>query len=736
MSHWLRRCGLVALAFSSIGLGFGLYSPSLSRAADDTTVLASIDQRESEAADALKQGHFDQVSALLNQAATLANDYKVKSLADAAAAFRDQEKTFSKQRDEDFQKNIKDVHLLLDNHQDSYAVDVLTQAYVRAPDPDAFRKEKWVDDLIQSAAAEAAKAESNAQYITELRIYSDLAGVDQYEPKWKEALKEATRRIRLLMVYSPDQFKSMEKAEVATRKPADLLLHPTPQPAKEEDPLANADNPDFKLDWHDAVRGASMDLLLDTLSFAQRDYFRDVPMKTLMAGGIDALRMVGTTQGLEAAFPNLADSAKKNEFIVALDHADTLAATINNDNEDAVVHDILSQLITANRHTLELPDEVFVTEFTDGTLNKLDMFSNMFWPYEVPELMQMTQGELIGVGIQIDVGLDGNLHVVSPLEDSPALKAGIRAGDIVTRIDGKDARGISINQAVKNITGPENTFVVLTVRSPDGTIKSHTIERKKINVVSVKGYVHKPGGGWSYFIDDQNKIAYVRITQFTAKTTGELLDAMDTIQQQGARGLIIDLRHNPGGLLTSAIEVASQFIRKGVIVSTHPDRETENRPTVADAQPDAETTDIPLTVLVDQYSASASEIVSGALKDHGRATIVGQRTYGKGSVQNVIPLADKNAYLKLTTAHYYLPSGRCLHREDNSTVWGVDPDVKIELTPEQMQAAFDARTDMEVLRDNDVPSTQPTKPTDLLSADPQLAGALLAVKLKMAGVSL
>jgi carboxyl-terminal processing protease len=455
-----------------------------------------------------------------------------------------------------------------------------------------------------------------------------------------------------------------------------------------------------------------------------------------MDGGIDELRAMATTKGLEATFTDLADANKKQEFMAALDHAQAAAETINSDNEDTVVHNILSDLVKADHDTVNFPDDVFVTEFTDGTLGKLDMFSNMIWPYEMPDFLQMTQGELIGVGIQIEIGLDGNLHVVSPLEDSPALKAGIRAGDVVTRIDGKDAHGITINEAVKNITGPEHTFVVLTVRSPDGTVKSHSIERSVINVVSVKGYVHKPGGGWNYFIDEKNKIAYLRITNFTAKTTSELIDAMDTIQQQGARGLIIDLRHNPGGLLTAAVEVSSQFVRKGVIVSTHPDRDTENRPTVADAEPDAETTDIPLTVLVDQLSASASEIVSGALKDHGRATIIGERTFGKGSVQNVIPLADKTACLKLTEAHYYLPSGRCLHREDNSTVWGVDPDVKIELTPEQMQAAFDARTDMEVLRDGDAPaSTQPSK-TDLLAADPQLNGALLVTRLKVAGVSL
>ena len=141
-----------------------------------------------------------------------------------------------------------------------------------------------------------------------------------------------------------------------------------------------------------------------------------------------------------------------------------------------------------------------------------------------------------------------------------------------------------------------------------------------------------------------------------------------------------------------------------MIVSTRPDRETGNQPTVAVAKPDDGDTDLPLIVLVNQYSASASEIVSGALKDHQRAMLVGERTFGKGSVQMLFPLADRSAYLKLTTSHYYLPSGRCIHREENSTEWGVDPDVTIEMTPEQMRAAIDARQELDVLRANAAPA--------------------------------
>jgi carboxyl-terminal processing protease len=228
------------------------------------------------------------------------------------------------------------------------------------------------------------------------------------------------------------------------------------------------------------------------------------------------------------------------------------------------------------------------------------------------------------------------------------------------------------------------------------------------------------------------------------------------------KGIILDLRANPGGLLTAATEVSDKYLREGVIVSTHADRETPNGPTIATAKGDDTDNDkTPLVVLVNQYSASASEIVSGALKDDHRAIIVGERTFGKGSVQMLFPLANRSAYLKLTTSHYYLPSGRCIHREENSTEWGVDPDVTVEMTPEQMGAAQDAREDMDVLRDVNAPPAEgedaklkdvapavadaagtPAPPTtqktkkDLLAQDPQLSAALLVLRLESLGAHL
>jgi carboxyl-terminal processing protease len=209
--------------------------------------------------------------------------------------------------------------------------------------------------------------------------------------------------------------------------------------------------------------------------------------------------------------------------------------------------------------------------------------------------------------------------------------------------------------------------------------------------------------------------------------------------------MILDLRDNPGGLLVAAIDVCDKFLDGGVIVSTRPDRVTQNDPTINSAKPDRNEFRKPLVVLVNQYSASASEIVSGALHDDHRAILVGERTFGKGSVQMTFPLSDGSARLKLTTSHYYLPSGRCIHREENSTTWGVDPDVEVQMTPEQINNVFIARRNLDVLRDASA-TTQPadskvaaapaTQPADLLTVDPQLSAAVLVLRLEIAGATL
>ena len=262
---------------------------------------------------------------------------------------------------------------------------------------------------------------------------------------------------------------------------------------------------------------------------------------------------------------------------------------------------------------------MLVSEFADGAFAELDPFSSMIWPTDVEEFRKTTSGEFSGVGIQIQSDDDGSLKVVSPLEDSPAYRSGIKAGDIITQINGKNAKGISLNQAVKTITGETGTTVVLTVKSPDGTIKDHKIRRETIHVASIKGYLHKPGGGWDWFVDPEQKIAYMRLTNFTQDTSKELEKAVAAIQQAGGRGDHPGPAVQPRRPADGGHRSLRQVPHGGVIVSTHPDRETGNAPTIARAKKDDDDCTLPLVVLVNQYSASASEIVSGALKDQHRA---------------------------------------------------------------------------------------------------------------------
>jgi len=746
------------------------------RAGDPPTtgpVVAS-DQLETQAFAALRSGNFDTGNDLLGQAAKLSTDPKVAQMHEWTSQFEDQLKVFAGERHKAYDKAVDDVKKLLANGHQDYALDFANRAQLLSDDKQAFHDLPWMKELTANGIKHAAEYEAADEWYKAMRLYSDLAAVEPASKEWKEKLKSVTRRVRLLAMYAPDQLKQIQSEDVKERDAVDALLNPSTQPATK--PIAAtqpAQNDNFKTDWHDSLKGVKMEMLINTMHDAFSDYYRDVNYKGLMLGGLDAVDAVVNTHGLEKTFPGLADAGKRADFQKYLDNWKTQAAKSTAENEADLITQLLSDdkdgILAENARTVQLPDEVVISEFTDGSLATLDPFSNLIWPGDVPEFTKATQGEFSGIGVQILPEDNGDLRIVRPLPDSPAERAGIRAADVISKINGKSAKGITSDEAVKNITGPSGTMVNLTIRSPDGTIKNVDVRREKIKVESVEGYVRKDGAKWNYYIDPTNKIAYMRITSFSSFTVKELHAAIDSMGDD-VNGIIIDLRGNPGGLLQAAIGVCDEFLKEGVIVSTHPDRETRNGPTMATAKDDGNEFTKPLVVLVNQYSASASEIVSGALKDDHRAILVGQRTFGKGSVQQIFTL-DDDAILKLTTAHYYLPSGRCIHREENSTEWGVDPDVTVEMTPEQMRAAQDAREEMELGPASTAPaSTMPsevinttttgpanhetftiagTQPTTqmagattqpahktLLEADPQLAAGLLVIRLELQGAHL
>lgn len=295
-----------------------------------------------------------------------------------------------------------------------------------------------------------------------------------------------------------------------------------------------------------------------------------------------------------------------------------------------------------------------------GMLRELDPHTNFMPPEIFKDFESETSGEFGGLGIEISLQ-NGVLTIISPIEDAPAWKAGIKAGDKIVAIDGVSTKGLSLVEASQMMRGKKGSKIVLTiVRDGEDAPKPITIVRGSVKIKSVK------------YTDLGEGYAYIKVTSFIENTAKDLEKAIETHAKSNKNkvaGVLIDLRRNPGGLLDQAIKVSDMFLKEGVIVSTI--GRNKNEKEVAKASGKGSFTDVPLVVLVNEYSASASEIVSGALQDNNRALIVGQRTFGKGSVQSVIKLGDGSG-LKLTVARYYTPSGTSIQAE------GIHPDIEIE----------------------------------------------------------
>ncbi len=298
-----------------------------------------------------------------------------------------------------------------------------------------------------------------------------------------------------------------------------------------------------------------------------------------------------------------------------------------------------------------LPDSALVERTLSGLLGELDPYSQFLDRAEYTNLRIGTSGTYHGLGIVISLR-DGFLTVISPIEGTPAYRMGIMAGDRIIAIDDQTTEGISLNDAVDKMRGPKGSKVKLTVaRGRDFRRIDYEVVRDVIELKSIP-----------YTFVDSDGIGYIRISQFSEDTAHGLDKALSTIEQAGARGLLIDLRANPGGLLTQAVEVSERFVGNGkVVVETRGRQRNQNRAYKSQARKVHDK--IPVVVMVDGGSASASEIVAGALQDWDLGLIVGTTTFGKGSVQTVIDLSDGSA-LKLTTARYYTPSGRSIHRDE------------------------------------------------------------------------
>jgi carboxyl-terminal processing protease len=326
---------------------------------------------------------------------------------------------------------------------------------------------------------------------------------------------------------------------------------------------------------------------------------------------------------------------------------------------------------------VEKPDDSKLVESAiNGMLAGLDPHSSYMDPKSFRDMQVQTRGEFGGLGIEVTME-DGLVKVVAPIDETPAAKAGVMANDIITHLDNEAVQGLTLNQAVDKMRGPVNTKIKLTImrKGADKPIEV-TIVRDIIRVKSVR---------WR---PQDSDIGYIRVTQFNEQTTDGLKQAITELNAQlGAdkiKGYVLDLRNNPGGLLDQAISVSDTFLEKGEIVSTRGRNPEETQR--FNARPGDLIKNKPLIVLINGGSASASEIVAGALQDQKRATLIGTRSFGKGSVQTIIPLGGGNGALRLTTARYYTPSGHSIQAT------GITPDIEVlQDVPDNLKAQTDSK---------------------------------------------
>jgi carboxyl-terminal processing protease len=385
-----------------------------------------------------------------------------------------------------------------------------------------------------------------------------------------------------------------------------------------------------------------------------------------------------------------------------------------------------------DRNYIEAVDDRKLFEAAmSGMVSSLDEHSGFVTPEETEQFNATLNQQFGGVGIEVSLDpKTKSIIVMSPLVGKPAYRAGVRAGDRIIKINGQSTEGFELQDAVKVMRGPLGESVTVTVIHEGETEPvDYQMVRETIQVESVLGDTRAEDGSWNFLLPGHEGIAYIRLTNFGEHTVDELAAVVDQLRQNKLKGVILDLRNNPGGLLPAAKGVCELFLPTGkeiVEIRTRGGHVEERLV----AESDNPLLDVPLVVMVNHYSASASEIVAACLQDDERATIVGDRTWGKGTVQRVIPVEGGRSILKLTTATYWRPSNQNIHRlsEDvpESAEWGVKPDEgwNVPTTDEELAAWFEMRRQRDVFRDQSDDEAEAIE-----KLDKQLAKALEAVKL-------
>jgi len=580
---------------------------------------------------------------------------------------------------QDFDKYVGYAQARIGRKEYRYALDWALMANDCAPDHEAFLKSDWLQSLVNDALAKAEEYRKEADWRKCWHIYSALAVLYEHEPRYQEL-----------------------EAEVETLLRLDFLF-------------------DEKNDWQERLEKVQWADADEALEHIEAWYVEPPDFKKIAESGLRQLLLLAESKAAQKTFEGLGNEFDRKDFedrVRERLEQVRVAPTLSRRETAEIFERVVKKI---NDQTVRLPRELVVSELMRGGLEPLDEYTSIIWPLAADEFDKHTRGDFIGVGISIIKNRLDEIEVVTPLEDTPAYEAGVQAGDIIVKVDGNSLEGYSLNKVVDTITGPKDTQVTLTIRR-DSDELDFTLRRDKVKIQSVKGVDRLESERWNHWLDKDLGVGYIRILNFQRNTVEDVKNVLSELEAGGLRGLVLDLRGNPGGLLDTAYQISSLFLDKeDNVVSTRGRNRSENQD--FDAYTNGPWSDLPMTILVDEGSASASEIVAGAVRDNQHGVVVGETTFGKFSVQNLIPLRRSRAKLKLTTARYYLPSGVSLHRTPTSEKWGVEPDIPVKLVQKERINLWKMRREAERIgpaKQNLAEATEDQAPS-LLEAPPETA---------------
>ena len=719
----VKVAGLVALGWSIaffLSVGYGLASrPEQSETASLVSTSSSVAKA---ACEMIYRGKFEDAGRLIDSVDEPQDNEQIRlvslrKIIDEYTAIEQRRKSAWKEEYNEQLESLKKFQADaksddINDISSVLAVVAGAEEYADEAQKQKLLSEPFVTEIFQKAKAKAAEYESEGDWLEAyITCYSWLGAIDEENQQYSDYAEELVAKANIVSSF-------------------------------QDSPCETS---------NERYEGVKKDMFIRAINALNSNYVNPVDYRQMSIKAIDRCKMLAEV--MEASYEQIQENNQSfagprsdqlstwSAFLDAL--LDEVNQSLTGVTKDKFL-EVFDKVLALNDVSVELSPNVLIAQFTEAALSSLDPYTVVVWPQQVQEFEKMMTNEFTGVGIEITKE-KGLLTVTSLLPDTPAYYSGLDAGDIIEAADGVETKDMSLTCAVRRITGPAGTKVTLTVKTPgDEQNRDITITRAKIVVPTIRGWQRTERGGWLYFIDEENKIGYIRLTSFSSDTASNLERALLDLEAYGMRGLILDLRFNSGGLLDSAVAVTDKFISEGLIVST---RSRFGIPTYPVAHRRGTHPGYPLVVLINRYSASASEIVAGALADpkHERAVLVGERTHGKGSVQGIAHYPEGGGQLKYTMAYYHLPSGQRVESQEamkklGRDDWGVGPDVEVKFKSNEFRERLDIqrRNDVLVRADHDTEEVPLEKHTseEVLAADAQLAVARLVVMTKLLEKSL